>query len=252
MSSTTFLPLAGKVALITGGNKGIGRATAIRLAHDGAKVAINYASSSEAADEVVKALGPDNCVAIKADASDVKSIDRLVAETVKKFGKIDILIPNAGIMPPMKDLSTITEEMYDNTFALNVKGPLFLAQKAVPHMAPGSHIIFVSTSLLGTSTMTPNYMLYMASKGAVEQLVRVMSKELFRKGIAVNAVAPGPTGTELFYQGKSDALVKTISGFSPAGRIGTPEEIAAAFAYLSSSDSSWVSGQTLRVNGGMA
>lgn len=118
-------------------------------------------------------------------------------------------------------------------------------------MAPGSRIILFSTSLVTSSTITPNYLIYVASKGAVEQLVHVLSKDLFRKGITVNAIAPGPTGTDLFYQGKSEGVLKMIAGFSPAGRIGTPDEIAGAVAFLSGEDGRWVSGQILRVNGGM-
>lgn len=118
-------------------------------------------------------------------------------------------------------------------------------------MPEGSRIILFSTSLIGASTITPNYLIYVASKGAVEQLVHVLSKDLFRKGITVNAIAPGPTGTDLFYQGKSEAVLKHIAGFSPSGRIGNPEEIADTVGFLSSEDSRWVTGQILRVNGGM-
>lgn len=125
MASTS---LAGKVALITGGSKGIGRATAIRLARDGAQVVINYGSSAEAANEVVKTIGSDKCIAIQADAGNVSSIEMLISETVKKFGKIDILIPNAGFMNLMKDVQDANEADFDKTFNLNVKGPLFLAQ----------------------------------------------------------------------------------------------------------------------------
>lgn len=119
-------------------------------------------------------------------------------------------------------------------------------------MSPGSSIIFFSTSLCAASTVTPNYLTYVTSKGAVDQMTRVMSKDLARKGINVNAVAPGPTGTELFLNGKSEQLLKMIAGFSPQNRIGAPEEIADVVAFLSSSASKWVTGQVLRVNGGMA
>ena len=119
-------------------------------------------------------------------------------------------------------------------------------------MAPGSHIILVSTSLCASSTVTPNYCLYVSTKGAVEQMVRVMSKDLFAQGISVNAVAPGPTATELFVKGKPEGLLKAIAGMSPANKIGSPDEIAGAFVFLSSDESKWVSGQIVRVNGGMA
>jgi 3-oxoacyl-[acyl-carrier protein] reductase len=119
-------------------------------------------------------------------------------------------------------------------------------------MASGSHVIFFSTSLCVATTVAPGYLLYVASKGAIEQMVRVLNKDLGRKGISVNAVAPGPTGTDLFYKGKSEQLLKMIASGSPANRIGTPEEIADAVAFLSSDASRWVSGQTVKVNGGMA
>lgn len=127
---------------------------------------------------------------------------------------------------------------------------LTLPQKAVPHMPEGSHIVFLSTTLTAASTVTPPYLLYNASKGAIEQMTRVLCKDLGKKGIFVNAVAPGPTGTELFYQGKSDEMLKKIAGFNPQGRIGTPEEVAETIVFLSRAP--WVSGQVVRVNGGMA
>lgn len=119
-------------------------------------------------------------------------------------------------------------------------------------MAPGSHIIFFSTTLCAASIVTPNYLMYVTSKGAVEQMARVMSKDLARKGISVNAVAPGPTGTDLFFKGKSDQVLKFLASTNPHNRIGTPEEIADAVAFLASDGSRWVTGQVLRVNGGMA
>ncbi|KAK9483845.1 hypothetical protein V1527DRAFT_244320 [Lipomyces starkeyi] len=243
--------LAGKVALITGGSKGIGRATALRLANEGANVVINYSSDASAADEVVNLIGADRSLAVKADAGNITELERLVNETVTKFGKIDILIPNAGVLL-MKDLETTTEHDFEMSMALNLKGPYFLAQKAAPHMAPGSHIIFFSTTLCAASTVTPNYLLYVTTKGAVEQMTRVMSKDLARKGISVNAVAPGPTGTDLFLRGKSEQVLKMIAGFNPQNRIGTPEEIADVVAFLSGDGSKWITGQTVRVNGGMA
>ncbi|KAJ8101698.1 hypothetical protein POJ06DRAFT_69488 [Lipomyces tetrasporus] len=248
MSSSS---LAGKVAVITGGSKGIGRATALRLAEEGANVVINYSSDASAAEEVVKIIGADRSLAVKADAGNVAELERLVTETVSRFGKIDILVPNAGVML-MKDLETTTEHDFEASMALNVKGPYFLAQKAAPHMAPGSHIIFFSTTLCAASTVTPNYLLYVTTKGAVEQMTRVMSKDLARKGISVNAVAPGPTGTDLFFRGKSEQVLKMIAGFNPQNRIGTPEEIADVVAFLGGDGSRWVTGQTVRVNGGMA
>ena len=261
------MALAGKVALITGASKGIGKATAVRLARDGARVVINYSSDKQAADEVVKLIGTDKAAAIQADASKVSDIEALVQQTVKVFGKIDILIPCAGMLP-MSPLEATTEELFDKIFALNVKGPYFLAQvhsslvhcrslltssqKATPHMPEGSHIVLISTTLTAASTVMPPYLPYLATKGAIEQMVRVLSKDLGRKGICVNAVSPGPTGTELFLKNQNEQTIKMLSSLNPRGRIGEPEEIADSIAFLASSDSRWVLGQNLRVNGGMA
>ncbi|KAF3039714.1 hypothetical protein E8E12_004723 [Didymella heteroderae] len=242
--------LAGKVALITGASKGIGAATALELASLGAKVVINYSSDPAPADELVKKIGSDKAIAIKANAADVGEIERLVQDTVSWGGQIDILIPNAGLAL-MKTLEQTSEADFQRTMDLNVKGPYFLAQKATPHMPPGSHVILLSTSLCNSSTITPNYLLYVTSKGAIEQMVRILAKDLGTKGINVNCISPGPTATDLFFQGKSEELVNRIASANPFGRIGKPEEIAKAIAYFAGDGSSWVNGQILRVNGGM-
>lgn len=249
MSSTK--PLEGKVALVTGGSKGIGRATAIRLARDGAKVVVNYSSGAEAAEETVKVIGASQAIAIKADAGSVSAITSLVEETIAKFGKIDIVVASAGVMT-LNELEKITEAEYDSMMSLNVKGPLFLAQAAAKHMTSGGRIILFSTTQCTASTVTPNYLAYCASKGAIEQIARVMSKDLARRGILVNAVSPGPTATDLFMRGKPEAVIKTISGLNPQGRLGKPEEIAETVNFLAGPASSWVTGQVLRVNGGHA
>lgn len=244
-------PVAGKTALITGGSKGIGAATSLLLAKSGANVVINYSSDASAADELVKTIGGDKALAIKGDAGSIPDIERMVSETVKRFGKIDILIPCAGMLL-MKDLEHTSEQDFDSIMRLNVKGPYFLSQKAAPHMPDGSHIVLISTTQCHATSVTAPYLLYNATKGAIEQMTRVMSKDLLSKGICVNAVAPGPTGTELFYRGKSEQVLKMIAGLSPAGRIGKPEEIAEAIVWLCGASSSWVSGQVVKANGGVA
>lgn len=243
--------LQGKVALITGGSKGIGAATALTLAKAGASVAINYSSDAKAAEELVSQIGSNKVLAIKGDAGDLKDVDAMVKATVDAFGKIDILIPNAGILNK-KTLETTTPEDFDNTYNVNVKGPYFLCQKAVPHMAKGSHIILISTSQAHASTVTPEYLLYVSTKGAIEQMNRIMAKDLGKRGINVNCIAPGPTRTELFLRGQSEAALKMISSFSPFGRIGEVQEIADMIAVMASDTSRWVSGQTLIVNGALA
>ncbi|CAG8888120.1 unnamed protein product [Penicillium egyptiacum] len=245
------MSLVGKVALITGASKGIGRATAIRLAKDGANVVVGYNSHPEAANEVVNQIGTDKAIAIQADAGDVGEIRSLVDQTIHRFGKIDILVPCAGIMT-LATLDETTEEAYDKMFALNVKGPYFLCQKAAPHMGTGSHIVLLSTTLCAASTVTPVYLPYVTTKGAVEQMTRVMSKDVARKGISVNCVAPGPTATDLFLRNQSEQTLNFLKNLNPNGRIGDTEDIADSIAFLCSSDSRWVTGQTLRVNGGMA
>nr|POF06882.1 short chain dehydrogenase mdpc [Quercus suber] len=245
--------LNGKVALVTGASKGIGKATALALAAAGCSVVINYNSDAKSASELVERIGAEKALAIQADASAMTGIETLVQQTVDRFGRIDVLVANAGILP-MKDLEHTTEADFDRTFAINVKGPYFLAQdgsqKAVSHMPKGSHIVLLSTTLTKASTVQPAYLLYNSTKGAIEQMTHVLCKDVGRKGIFVNAVAPGPTGTELFYEGKSPEMLKMIANFNPQGRIGTPEEVAESIVYLSGS--SWMSGQVVAVNGGMA
>ncbi|KAK3387412.1 hypothetical protein B0H63DRAFT_392009 [Podospora didyma] len=244
--------LRGKVAIITGASKGIGKASALALARLGATVVINYSSDEKAANDTlaeVQSVGLGEARLVRADVSTIDGVQSLVKQTVDAYSKVDILVPNAGVLP-MRDLEHTTEADFDRTFALNVKGPYFLAQAAAPHMARGSHIIFLSTTLCTASTVMPGYLLYNSTKGAVEQMTRVMNKDLGRKGIFVNAVAPGPTGTELFYRGKSEDLLKTIASWNPQGRIGSSEDVAEVIAFLATS--SWVSGQVVRANGGMA
>ncbi|KAG0651433.1 Short chain dehydrogenase mdpC [Hyphodiscus hymeniophilus] len=243
--------LAGKVAIVTGGSKGIGRATAMRLAQDGAKVVVNYSGDVAAAEETVQKIGSDNAFAIKADVGNVEEITKLVDATIQKFGKIDIVVANAAVMA-LNELDKVTEQEFDRTFNLNVKGPLFLAQKAAAHMSSGGRIILFSTTLCAASTVTPNYLTYLTSKGAIEQMTRALSKDLARKGIMVNCVAPGPTATDLFMKGKSEQLLKMIAGFNPQGRIGQPDEVSGVVGFLASEQASWITGQVLRVNGGMA
>ena len=216
-----------------------------------AKVALNYGRDSAQADKFVSEIGPDNAFAIQADAGSIAGVEKMVQETVKKYGRIDVLILNAGILP-MKTVETTSEEDFDKTFALNVKGPYFLVQKALPHMQPGSKVIFVSTSVIHASQLSPAYALYGSTKGAIEQMTHAFAKDLGSKGITVNAVAPGPTATELFLKGKSPELIQTISKWSPFGKLGEPAEIADVFVFLAGEGSRWISGQVIPVNGGFA
>jgi 3-oxoacyl-[acyl-carrier protein] reductase len=179
------LPLSGKTALITGASKGIGASTALLLSSLGAKVVINYSSSPDAANTLVRTIGSSHALAIRANASSLPDLDRLIAETTAwSGGKIDILIPNAAVSD-MRDVAQTSEEDFDRTYALNVKGPYFLVQKALPHMSAGGRVVLLSTSLCASSTITPNYLLYASSKGAVEQMTRILAKDLGARGINV-------------------------------------------------------------------
>lgn len=254
MSTTPTPVLSGKVALITGGSKGIGACVATSLARLGAKVVINYGRDTAAAEAMVsdKLGGSDNAVAVQADAGSVAGVESLVKATVDRFGKIDILIPNAGVLQ-MKTVSATTEADFDLSFNLNVKGPYFLVQKAIPHMSSGGSIVLISTTQNFASTVSPPYTLYCATKGAIDQMGRTMSKDLqATKGINVNVVSPGPTGTDLFYQGKSEQILKMIASLNPNNRIGTPEEVAEAIVFLCRPEARWITGQNIRVNGGQA
>ncbi|KAF0719014.1 Aste57867_1334 [Aphanomyces stellatus] len=248
------LKLAGKVALVTGGSRGIGKAIARRLAEDGASVIINYASSIKHAQSVVDEINANaedgqHALPIQADVSDYKQCQSLVKQSLDAFGHVDIVVLNAGVLDN-KALDQITEEAFDRSIGINVKGPLFLTQLLAPNFQAGSRVIFISSSLTATSSITPNYTLYVTSKGAVEQLSRTLARDLGKRGITVNTVSPGPTNTELFFEGKPEAVVNAITSVNPLGRLGEPEEIANVVAFLAGPDASWVNGQNIRANGG--
>ena len=193
--------LDGKVALVTGASRGIGRAIAVRLGRDGA--AVNYSGNQKAARETVAAVeaASGRAVAVQADVGKVGDIQRLFDAAFEHFGKLDILVNNAGVMFN-KPVADVTEEEYDRIFAVNVKGTFFSCQQAAKRMADGGRIINFSSST--TAMMLPTYGTYVATKGAVEQLSHILAKELGSRGITVNVVSPGATDTELFGQGKTE------------------------------------------------
>ncbi|CAD0089783.1 unnamed protein product [Aureobasidium vineae] len=258
-----------KIALITGGSQGIGAATARALVEKNYFVVINYSSNTDAATNLVAELGFENAVAIKADASLVSDTSSLIDTVVSKYGRIHVLICSAAKLG-LQDISETTEAGFDALFAINVKGPYFLVQvsllvcpwrvslllltslqKALPHMPPGSHIVLMSTTQCHASTVTSEYVLYTMTKGAIEQMARVLAKTLGPKGVFVNAVAPGPTATDMFLNsGRPQSVLDKIASFSPHNRIGEPKDVAEAIVFLTQNQ--WVSGQVVKVNGGMA
>ena len=244
-------PLAGKVALVTGSSRGIGRTIACKLAQMGADVVINYNKSKTSAEEAcsqITATG-GKAIAIQADVTMQAELEQLFDKTLEKLQKIDILINNAGILIT-KPIEQVSEEEYDHLFASNVKSVFFACQQAAKKLSPGGRIINISTTV--TKIMMPGYGLYAASKGAVDQITRVLSRELGEKNITVNAISPGPVDTELFRAGKSEEQIAQMAGMSPFNRIGTPADVAGAVALLVSDDAAWITGQNLYVNGGLA
>ncbi|OMF88974.1 SDR family oxidoreductase [Paenibacillus sp. FSL R7-0337] len=239
----------GKVAIITGASRGIGRQIAIQLVGLGVKVAVNYSSNPGKADEVVQIIKESGgeAIAVQGDVSKVSEVEALFSETIGQFGRIDILVNNAGIMECVP-IADVTEEMFDRHFAVNVKGTYFACQQAMKHMERGGTIINFSTSVSGA--MLPTYSVYAATKGAVEQLTRQLAKEFGAKDIVVNCVAPGQVSTELFLNGKSEELVDSFRLMNAFGRLGEPEDIANVIDLLVSDKARWITGQTIRVNGG--
>jgi 3-oxoacyl-[acyl-carrier protein] reductase len=242
--------LDGKVALVTGASRGIGRAIAMRLGHDGAAVVVNYSGNHEAAYETVSAIetASGRAVAVQGDVGKVGDIQRLFDSTFEHFGRLDILVNNAGVFFT-KPVADVTEEEYDRIFAANVKGTFFACQQAAKRMADGGRIINFSSST--TAMMLPTYGAYVATKGAVEQLSHVLAKELGSRGITVNVISPGPTDTELFGQGKTEQDKQRFAQMAALGRLGQPKDIADVVALLVSDDASWITGQNVRANGGI-
>ncbi len=242
--------LEGKVALVTGASRGIGRAIAVRLGRDGASVVVNYSGNAEAANEAVAAVeaAGGRAAAVRADIGQVAEVGRLFDETIRHFGRLDILVNNAGLLTN-KLLADVTEEEYDRLFAVNVKGVFFACQQAAHRMADGGKIVNFSSST--TVMMLPTYSTYVATKGAVEQFSHVLAKELGPRGITVNVVSPGPTDTDLFGQGKTEQDKQRFAQMAALGRLGRPEDIADIVAFLASDEARWITGQNIRANGGL-
>jgi 3-oxoacyl-[acyl-carrier protein] reductase len=240
-----------KIAIVTGASRGIGRSIAKRLAADGFAVVINYAGNSAAAqeteDEIRKADG--EALAIKADVAVPTEVKQLFDKTIEAYGRVDVVVNNAGIMP----LSAIAKgdvEAFDKVIATNLRGTFLILAQAAQHVTEGGRIIAFSSSVLAKSF--PTYGPYIASKAGVEGLVPVLANELRGRKITVNAVAPGPTGTDLFLTGKSPEQISQLSKLAPLERLGQPEDIANVVSFLAGPDGSWVNAQILRVNGGFA
>jgi 3-oxoacyl-[acyl-carrier protein] reductase len=242
--------LEGKVAIVTGASRGIGRAVATRLAKDGFAVVVNYAGNRAEAEAAVGEIekGGGRAVAVQADVSDAAAVTRLFDEAEKAFGGVDVLVNAAGVMRTVPIAET-DDATYDRTFSVNTKGTFNTLRQAARRLRDGGRVVNFSTSVLGLAL--PGYGAYVASKAAVEALTRVFANELRGRGVAVNAVAPGPTATALFLEGKPQEVIDRMAKMPPLERLGQPEDTAALVAFLAGPDGGWVNGQTVRVNGGM-
>ncbi|MFJ3195509.1 SDR family oxidoreductase [Streptomyces griseoviridis] len=240
-----------RVALVTGGSGGIGSAVARRLADAGMAVAVHYAGASAQAAEVVESITAAGGTAFAApgDIAEPEAMTRVFDAAEQRFGGVDVVVNTAGIMllAPVADTDLDT---FDRMHRVNVRGTFVVSQLAARRLRPGGALINFSTSI--TRLQQPTYGAYAATKGAVEAMTLVLARELRGRDVTVNAVAPGPTATPLFLEGKSAELVERIAAASPLGRLGTPEDIASAVAFLAGPDGRWINGQVLFANGGAA
>lgn len=239
-----------KVAIVTGASRGIGSEIAKRLSRNGFAVVVNYANSAAEADALVAAIQAQGgqALAVKANVASGQDARRLFEETEQRFGGVDVLVNNAGIMV----LATIAEtddESIERQIDINFKGTFNTLREAARRMRDGGRVINFSSSVV--AMLQPTYGVYAGTKAAVEAMTSVFAKELRGRNITVNAVAPGPTATDLFLNGKPQEVVDRLSRLAPLERLGQPRDIAAAVAFLAGSDGAWINGQILRANGGI-
>jgi 3-oxoacyl-[acyl-carrier protein] reductase len=239
-----------KVAIVTGASRGIGAAVAERLARDGFTVIINYSGNAAPADALARKIEGNggHALTVRADVSDGAAMRGMFDAAEAAFGGVDVLVNNAGLMKLSK-IADSDDDLFASQVAVNLKGTFNGLREAARRLRDGGRIVNVSTSVVGTKLET--YGVYAATKAAVETLTAIASKELRGRSITVNAVAPGPTATDLFLVGKPQELIDRFAKMNPLERLGTPEDIAAAVAFFAGPDGSWINGQVLRANGGM-
>ncbi|XP_051138808.1 NADPH-dependent aldehyde reductase-like protein, chloroplastic [Andrographis paniculata] len=256
--STATAPLAGRVAIVTGASRGIGRAIAVHLHALGAKLVLNYASGATQAQALAHELNSNSnnssttAIAVKADVSNPDDVKSLFDRAEQEFeAPAHILVNCAGVLDPKYPaIASTSVEDWDACFNVNAKGAFLTCREATNRLARGGpgRIVLISTSVVGAAL--PGYAAYAASKAAVETMARIAAKELKGTGITVNCVAPGPVGTELFYAGKSEETVRRIVEACPLGRLGEPDDVAHLVGFLVADGGGWVNGQIIRVNGG--
>jgi 3-oxoacyl-[acyl-carrier protein] reductase len=239
-----------KVAIVTGASRGIGAAVAERIAADGFTVVINYSGDAKSAEALARKIEGKGGRALtaKADVSDSNAVRGMFDAAEAAFGGVDVLVNNAGIMKLAK-IADSDDALFDQHIAVNLKGTFNTLREAAKRLRDGGRIVNFSSSVLGIRLET--YGVYSATKAAVEMLTAILSKELRGRSITVNAVAPGPTATDLFLNGKSPELIERMAKMNPLERLGAPQDIAATVSFLVGRDGAWINGQTLRANGGM-
>jgi 3-oxoacyl-[acyl-carrier protein] reductase len=239
-----------KVAIVTGASRGIGAAVAGRLATDGFTIVINYSGDTKSAEALARQIEGEGgrALAFKADVSDPTAVRSMFDSAEAAFGGVDVLVNNAGIMKLAK-IADSDDALFDQQMAVNLKGSFNAMREAARRLRDGGRIVNFSTSVVGTRLET--YGIYAATKSAIETMTAILSKEMRGRGITVNAIAPGPTATDLFLHGKSPELIDRMAKMNPMERLGTPEDIASAVAFLVGPDGGWINGQVLRANGGM-
>jgi 3-oxoacyl-[acyl-carrier protein] reductase len=240
----------GRVAVVTGGSRGIGRETALRLAADGYAVVVGYSTNRVEAEKVVVEIEErgGRALAVGGDVSDAAVAQALLDRAEAAYGGVDVVVHAAGqmLLAPVAELDL---DDLDGLLRVNVRGTFAVAQQAVRRLRAGGALVLFSTSVVGLAF--PAYGAYAATKGAVEALTPILAKELRGRDVTVNAVAPGPTATDLFLDGKSEEQVAALAAQPPLERLGTPADIAATVAFLAGPDGHWVNGQVLRANGGI-
>ncbi|NKI72198.1 SDR family oxidoreductase [Collimonas pratensis] len=239
-----------QVAIVTGSSRGIGAAVALRLARDGFAVIVNYAGSAAAAEALVQQLLKQGgqALAVQADVSDAVAVRAMFDAAEQAFGGVDVLVNNAGIMLNASIADT-DDAAFDRQIAINLKGSFNTLREAARRLRHGGRIINFSSSVVGL--LQPTYGVYAATKAGVEAMTSVLAKELRGKNITVNAVAPGPTATDLFLNGKPQEVVDRLAKLAPLERLGQPQDIAATVSFLAGADGGWINGQVLRANGGI-